>query len=47
MLNGETLDQNQIKSDPKADDLKPSIFMLFNSKDERESYDFMERDPVF
>ena len=26
--------------------LSPSIFMIFNSVDEREPYDFLQRDPI-
>ena len=43
-MNGETLDQNQLTSEQGS--LAPQIFMLFNSIDEREPHDFMNRDPI-
>ena len=44
VLNGETLEQNSVTT--FKDSLPANIFMLFNSKDEREPHYFMERDPI-
>ena len=47
ILNGETLDNANFANSELDDNIKPNIFMIFNSHDEREPHDFIHREPLY